>query len=142
MTKVQFAPFIRAHYNAIIQVGPPNGSDGADVDPNVLKYMEEGISFTLLVDDLPVAIGGILNTQYGKLAYGYITEKAGPYMLRIARFSRKILEISGPGEVVGTIQVGFAAGERFARMMGMQPKDTLPAEARGVMYRQFSVVRE
>jgi hypothetical protein len=142
MPNIEFVPFVKAHYDEIVKVGPPVGSDGPDVDEAVLKYMEKGISFTLLVDEVPVAIGGIIETIDGKLAYGYLTRKAGPHMLRIARFSRKILGIAGAGKILGGIQVGFNAGERFARMMGMQPTDIPPTEIKGAAYKIFALTQE
>lgn len=139
---IEFVPYVRRHYDEIVKVGPPMGSDGPEVDEIVLKCMEKNNSFTLLVEGVPVAIGGTIEYEDGrKLAYGYITEKAGPYMLRIARFSRKILEIAGTGEVIGGIKIGFKEGDRFARMMGMQPRGE-PTKAKGEMYQIYSLWQE
>ena len=114
---IEAVPFRSEHFYAITKISPPNGG-GIEITPEMLKCMEKENSFTLLVDGVPVALGGTIRQWTGNYAgFAYITKAAAPHMLRITRYTRKILDAAGCGRIMATVQVGFDEGQRWAKML-------------------------
>lgn len=117
---IEILPFRREHYFKITKVSAANGSGEYVPTEEVLKCMERELSFTLLVQGVPLACGGVLKVWEGNYrGWAYITGAAGPYMLHITRAMKKGLKTVAPGRVDITVERDYEPGRRWAEMLGM-----------------------
>ena len=67
-----------------------------------------------------VAAGGVF-TQWNRhgIAWLMAATEAGPEMLRLTRFTRGLFQVSPYDRISITVRCDFAAGHRWARLLGM-----------------------
>lgn len=123
---IEFLPFRREHLAQLYSISDPNGGAGAPITQEVLKCMEKGHAFTLLVEGKAVAAGGAIH-QWGVnyRGWAYISAAAAPYMLPITKAMKKGLEAVGPGRIEITVQRNFEQGNRWAKMLGFRVETPL-----------------
>lgn len=91
-----------------------------EYDPLVLKYLEKGNSWTLLADDVPVLCGGTLKQWEGRhTGWAILNADTGKHMITVTRRARRIMG-EAKGRVECTVRQDFAAGQRWARMLGFE----------------------
>lgn len=78
-----------------------------------------GDAWTALVDGRPIACAGTVEVWSGRAyAWALLAEDAGPYMLRVTSAIRSYLDAAPFARVEMAVAAGFAAGCRWAEMLG------------------------
>lgn len=116
--KIEAVAFRAEHMRLIRKVSRASGGDFPITD-DAITVLERGNSFTLLVDDVPVACGGTIEVWKGHYnGWAYISRAAAPHMLRITRYTRQILKSAGPGRITATVVSEFKNGHKWAKLLG------------------------
>ena len=89
-----------------------------DYDANVMKNMELGNSWTLLAGELPIMCGGTLQQWPGRhTGWAFLNAHTGKHMLAATRCAHQVMN-TAKGRIELTVRRDFAAGHRWARMLG------------------------
>lgn len=76
-------------------------------------------SWTAMVADTPVLCGGILANDFGAgTLWSFVAPAAGPELLAITRFVRRMILLAGLRRLEATSAVQFAAGCRWLELLG------------------------
>ena len=99
-------------------------------DEAMLATLEAGNSWTLLSDEgAPIACGGIMVWWQGRyLCWAYLNAGSGGYMVAITKMVKKILGKAGPGRYELVVKADFAAGHRWAKMLGFEVEAPVMAQ--------------
>lgn len=117
---IETVVFRKEHYAQLQAIGSASGGGTIAITPEVLKYMERGLSFTMLEDGKPFAAGGTVPKWAGSsIAFMYLTPASGKHMLAVLRAVKKGLEITG-GRIEATARADHPAGIRFLKMLGFK----------------------
>ncbi len=89
-----------------------------------------GTARTLLLDGQPIASAGVVEVWPGRgYAWALLSAEAGRYMVRITRAVREFLDGSGYRRVEMAVDADFAAGRRWAEMLGFVCETPQPMRA-------------
>ena len=112
-------PFRSWHYEWLL-------AKRATPDPRVtltdrlLTRLEAANSWTGVVDGDPVAVAGTLLQWPGRhLAWAYLGDDTGPHMTWLTLATRRVLR-GVEGRVELTVRCDFAAGHRWAKLLGFE----------------------
>lgn len=95
--------------------------DLADVSVDLTPLSEVGLAWTAEVDDRVVACGGLFPQWENRaLAWMLIGENAGRYFPVIHRHVKQFLALSPYRRIEAHVDVGFAAGVRWMKMLGFE----------------------
>lgn len=119
ITDFQVVPFRRHHLAWLEAAGKAAGGSAPAMDAATLDFLERsGTSWTGVVDGEPVGCGGTIQQWPGRhIAWTYLGQAAGPYMLSITRAVRKHLQ-GVKGRVELTVRCDFEKGHRWAELLG------------------------
>jgi len=113
----QVVSFRRAHAEQILAAGDTQ-LGVLVMTPADMQILEVQNSWTLLVDDLPVACGGTLEQWAGRhVGWAILRQDAGPHMKAITRITRRVLAMA-KGRIEVTVRADFANGHRWAKLLG------------------------
>ncbi len=111
-------PFRRWHLAWLIGDGKAMG--GVVMDTSTLMSLETQNSWTAVVDGGPVACGGTIQQWPGRhTAWAYLPARSGPHMRMITLAAGKTLA-KPQGRIEITVRSDFAAGHRWAQMLGLE----------------------
>lgn len=83
------------------------------------KMLESQFAITALVDDQPVAVGGITQLwEHRGLVWAFVGQGAGKHWLGIHRAALQVLEMAPYRRIEADTPVDFKAGHRWLRMLG------------------------
>jgi hypothetical protein len=90
-------------------------------DPDTLRSMEAAPNLiTLLHDGMPVAAGGTMELWHRRhMSWALLPAHSGPHMLAATREAYRRARMA-PGRVEMTVLRSFAAGHRWAEMLGFE----------------------
>lgn len=119
--KPHIQPFERWHYQAMREISPPNGAV-ADIaiTYDMLLGLEKQHSYTVLVDKVPIAAGGLIRlweTHYQ--AWTYMTHLAAPHILAITRAAKVGMQ-HVKGRITMTTPTFYKDGIRWAQILGFE----------------------
>ena len=127
MSKVVIVPFENKHANQILEQGL--NSDVLELKPEHRKYAyylkEIGMSFTGLVNDKPIAAGGVFHLWDG-VAEGWVlaTKEIYKYPIFCAKHIKRRTEIIIKANNIKRLQTSVKAdcdvAVRFAKWMGLK----------------------
>lgn len=109
-------------------------------DPDYGAAIERGQwAFTAWHDDTVLGCGGLALEWPGRgVLWSVLSAAAGPHMRALHRATLGFLQQSDVRRIEMVVDAGFAAGHRWAKMLGMTPEGTLraygPAGEDFVMY--------
>lgn len=110
-------PFNRTHYYALAEHAP----EGMPVfGAAMLSSIESANSWTVLSNGTPIMCCGALQLWTGRFhVWTFMGEQSGKHMVRITREVRRLLRtIIGRMEM--TVNMDFAAGHRWAKLLGFE----------------------
>lgn len=85
------------------------------------RLCQRGPAFVVRIDGRPVAAAGLAEIHpHHATAWAIIGEDAGPAMLAFTRAIRRVFAAGAYARIDMTVQAGFAAGQRWARMLGFR----------------------
>lgn len=85
-------------------------------------------AFTVLAGDTVLGCGGMVIEWPGRgVLWSVLSEAAGPHMRAIHRAVLGFLQQADVRRVEMAVDVSFAAGHRWAKMLGMTPEGTMRA---------------
>lgn len=112
-------PFRRWHYNWLVEQGEP-GDHVVHLPEGVLAQLETQDSWTAVVDNDPVAAGGLVQHWPGRfLAWTYMGPRTAQHMRWLTRLVREHLK-DKQGRFEMTVRADFRPGQRWAEMLGFQ----------------------
>lgn len=104
-----------------LQTAQRYSGDLADVSVDLTSLSEVGLAWTAEVDGGVVACGGLLPQWENRaLAWMLIGENAGPHFAGIHRHVRQFLARSPYRRIEAHVDVGFAPGARWMKMLGFE----------------------
>lgn len=87
-----------------------------------------GNGWTAFYDGHPVACAGLVEQWEGRaLAWALIAKDAGPHFVRITRAVRRALDVAQWRRVEAHVDAEFAAGIRWAEMLGFSVESKMRA---------------
>lgn len=87
----------------------------------MLEALQGPLSFTGLVDHRPIACAGITPEAFGSgVMWAFLGVDAGPYMLRLTRCGRRMLELAALRRVTANTPCDFGPGCRWLALLGFQ----------------------
>lgn len=121
MSGYRVVPFEAWHVKALSLAEDAETGYAELLDPNVHSPLESTQAWSVLSSEGDVvACGGTIRQWKGRyVAWAYMTPQTGCCMLRLTRLVRDVLdEISGRVEI--TVRADFAAGRRWAELLGFE----------------------
>lgn len=89
-----------------------------------------GMAWAALVDDEPIAAAGLVEVWPGRAyAWALLADAAGRHLLAITREIRSRLAAAGFRRVELAVDAGFAAGRRWAPLLGFHLETPEPMRA-------------
>lgn len=89
------------------------------ITKNMALQLENGISFTGMVDGLPIVCAGVAEQWEGRaLAWAYVSKHAQRYFLHVHRAIKRFLETSAFRRIETSVAVDFEQGHRWVKMLG------------------------
>jgi len=86
-----------------------------------------GWAWTGLVNGVPVACAGLVEVWQGRAyAWALLARTAGPWMAAITRAVRRALRATPFDRIEMAVEAGFAAGQRWAVMLGFELETPQP----------------
>lgn len=115
-------PWQRGDSEAVnLQTAQRYTGDLADVSADLTPLSEVGLAWTAEVDGQVVMCGGLLPQWENRaLAWALIGENAGPHFAVIHRYVRQFLTHSPYRRIEAHVDVGFAPGARWMKMLGFE----------------------
>lgn len=115
---VTVEPF-KAEHVAEMTVQSAQGADVLGVSREMLQAFETTDAWTTRVDGKVVLVGGLVEVWAGRaILWSYVASDAGRYMTRLTRGVLRFIEASGHKRIEAYVDTGFAAGARWAHMLG------------------------
>ncbi len=117
----QIVPFRAIHYQWLASRGPAVDQIGTMAkDPATLALLERCNTWTGVVDGDPIAVAGTMQLWPGRhMAWAHMSLDTGPHMLWITQETLKRLK-DVQGRIELTVRSSFAAGHRWAKMLGFE----------------------
>lgn len=117
---INLVPFHVEHLRSL-DLQPAQAYMRAFMEEAALKTLEGAWSYTANLEGKPVACGGLAHVcGVRAVAWSYLSEEAGVALLELTRLVRHALEQCPYQRVEITVDVEFAAGHRWARMLGFE----------------------
>lgn len=83
-------------------------------------------SWTGMVEGVPLVCGGILANEFGAgVLWAFLAPGAGPHMLRITRFVRRMVVLAGLRRLQATALASFPEGCRWLELLGFEREGRL-----------------
>mgnify|MGYP001059107411 CR=1 FL=1 len=127
-------PYEPWHLRAI-PLQPAQSGLTDDIAAGLPERVSDG--WTALVGGAPVACAGFVEHAGATWAWAALSAAAGPYMVRLTAAIRRALNLHPAAEIHMTVEEGFEAGERWARLLGFNPGAMLPGYFRGRDHRAY-----
>lgn len=116
--KVTVEPF-KAEHVAELTVQDAQRADWAGVSREGLASFEQTDAWTTRVDGKVILVGGLIEVWAGRaILWSYVAADAGKYMARITRGVLRFMEASGHRRIEMYVDANFAAGVRWAQLLG------------------------
>lgn len=118
---VKVLPFRADHIKTLT----PQPEQAAEItalrDEQVRAVEMSGPGWTILVNDKAVACATISDLRDGRgFMWAAIGADAGPYLLRATRIGVRMMNESPYKRIEAIVKYGFAAGEKWARLLGFE----------------------
>lgn len=115
-------PWRRGDSEAInLQTAQRYVGDLADVSVDLTPLSEVGLAWTAEADGQVVMCGGLLPQWENRaLAWALVGENAGPHFALIHRHVKQFLARSPYRRIEAHVDVGFAPGARWMKMLGFE----------------------
>lgn len=83
------------------------------------EVFENSICFTAWVDHRPIGAAGVIDLwQNRAMCWALVAKGAGPYMLPITRYVRRVLDLHPAKRIEATTLHDFTQGHRWLRTLG------------------------
>ncbi len=107
------------------------------------KIQNPQFNFTITADEKVLGVFGLLQTGYRRLAVSsFISKDAGNYLLPIVRTLKNILndgmKKTGNNCIDMSVLANFNNGKKFARLLGFEFNQSLPAYFDGKDYELYT----
>lgn len=125
---IQIVQLQPAQLAGIVLQGAQAGdlAPGTDIVGHGHRLCQRGPAFAVLLGGVPVAAGGLYEVQpHYATAWALIGAEAGPAMTAITRAVRRVLACRAYERVDTTVRGEFAAGQRWAGLLGFERVATL-----------------
>jgi hypothetical protein len=120
MSALTVEPF-KVEHLAEMKVQAAQAADLAAVTPDMLRPFEGTDAWTARWDGVVVLIGGLVEVWAGRAAlWSYVGEGAAPHLVRITKGVRRFIESAPHTRIETYVDVGFAAGHRWAELLGFK----------------------
>lgn len=91
------------------------------VTPEAAAAVAGHPAYTAVCEGEILGCGGVVPVWQGRaIAWSFISNKAGPYFVAITRAVRKFLDDQPQDRIETTVDMEFADGHRWARMLGFK----------------------
>jgi RimJ/RimL family protein N-acetyltransferase len=88
--------------------------------PNA-KALEVPYSYTIIADDIPIAVGGIIEyTPERALMWSFLDHRAGRHFISLHRSVSRLLEILPYRRIEAECDCDFSAGHRWLKKLGFK----------------------
>lgn len=120
MSKITIRP-MRPEDLTAIAVQPAQAAIGPQLtEPTGERLRRLGMGFTVWAGEVPIALGGVIfGLGNPAIAWAVLSEAASRHLRALTRWVRGLLDSLGRTVETG-VAPGFAAGARWARMLGFR----------------------
>lgn len=109
----------RAEHVAEMTVQPAQRADWAAVTPDMLRAFEQTDAWTVRAGGEVVLVGGLVEVWPGRATlWSYVGAGAGPYMTRLTRGVRRLMDASNYTRIEVYVDANFEGAHRWARLLG------------------------
>jgi hypothetical protein len=120
MNALTVEPF-KVEHLAELRVQPAQAADLAAVTQDMLRPFEATDAWTARCAGEVVLIGGLLEVWAGRaVLWAYVGAGAAPHLVRITKGVRRFIEAAAHKRIETYVDVGFAAGHRWAELLGFK----------------------
>jgi hypothetical protein len=119
------APFVPQHL-LDMAIQPAQSANLHLLRAEHLEFFAAEGAWSGMVDGKAVVCGGIIVNPLGiGHLYAFLSPAAGPYMVAITRFGRRLLELQTARRIEASARVDFGAGCRWLKMLGFSLEGTM-----------------
>lgn len=111
-------PF-RAEHLQQLQLQDAQAYCGPHITAEYAKMLEGQFSFTAMVDDRPIGVGGATELwEHRALLWSMVDRRAGPHFVAIHRAVQRFIDMLPHRRIEAEVDVDFAPGHRWVRALG------------------------
>lgn len=116
---VRVTPFRRWHLDWLSEYPAAEPGYAPTLDATALAYLERNVAWTGIVDGVPIACGGLIRLwERRHTCWARLSMESSKYMLPITRHVKQLIAV--PGRTEFTVRADFAAGNRWAKLLGFK----------------------